>query len=190
MRGALKNVGAHQNNPLPEGHRPSYKGRKPASARASAAARGSSKKTDTHCELLLRRTLWAAGARYRKNVKELPGRPDIVFSRVKLVVFCDGDFWHGHNWESRRQKLVQGTNPDYWVSKIERNIERDRLNVLKLEEMGWTVLRLWETEIRSNTVQAADKVLEALGTLDKTGRHSVNRTQERRTSLLISGKDA
>jgi DNA mismatch endonuclease, patch repair protein len=190
MRGALEDVDAHQNTPRTEGHRPSYKGRQPASKRASAAARGSSKKTDTRCELLLRRTLWAAGARYRKNVKELPGRPDVVFSRAKLVVFCDGDFWHGRNWDSRRQKLVQGTNPDYWISKIERNIERDRLNTSKLEEMGWIVLRLWETEIRSNPMQAADRVLEALKTLDKTGLPSVNRAQEPGTPLLISGKDA
>jgi len=188
MQGALKDISARQ--PRPEGHLLSYKGRKPASARASAAARGSSKKIDTRCEILLRRTLWAAGARYRKNVKELPGRPDIVFPKAKLVVFCDGDFWHGRNWESRRQKLAQGTNPDYWISKIERNIERDRLSTSKLEEMGWTVLRVWETEIRSSPLQAAGKVLEALGALDKTGRHSVNRAQERETTLSISGKDA
>lgn len=179
-----------QDIPANEALRPSYKGRQPASAQASAAARGSSKKTDTSCELLLRRTLWAAGARYRKNVKELPGRPDIVFSRAKLVVFCDGDFWHGHNWESRRQKLLQGTNADYWISKIQRNMERDHHNTERLEELGWTVLRLWETEIRSDPLQAANKVLEALNPLDKTGRHSVNRAQEDGTTLSVSGKDA
>lgn len=190
MRGALKNMRAHQEPSHPEALRPSYKGRQPASAQASAAARGSSKKTDTSCELLLRRTLWAAGARYRKNVKELPGRPDIVFSRAKLVVFCDGDFWHGHNWESRRQKLLQGANADYWIAKIQRNMERDRHNTGRLEEMGWTVLRVWESEIRTSLWQATNKVLNLLRALDKTHPYSVNRAQERGTPLSISGKDA
>src|SRR6478672_1465494 len=88
--------------------RPSYKGLRPASPRASAAARGSSKKADTRCELMLRRSLWVAGCRYRKNVPELPGRPDIVFPGAKVAVFCDGDFWHGRDWETRRQKLSRG----------------------------------------------------------------------------------
>ena len=145
-----------------EALRPSYKGLSPASARASVAARGSSKKTDTRCEVTLRRTLWAAGCRYRKNVAELPGRPDIVFAGARLAVFCDGDFWHGRDWESRRQKLGRGTNSEYWLAKIQRNMERDRQNTGRLQEMGWTVLRFWESQIRSDLAGVARTVLEAL----------------------------
>jgi DNA mismatch endonuclease, patch repair protein len=143
--------------------RPSYKGRHPASKRASNAARGSSRKTDTRCEVTLRRALWATGCRYRKNVSTLPGKPDIVFPGPRVAVFCDGDFWHGRDWESRRQKLCRGTNSVYWLAKIQRNIERDHQNSEFLQEMGWTVLRFWESEIRSDTQGVAFAVLERLG---------------------------
>ncbi len=140
----------------------SYKGRRPASARASAAARGSSKKVDTKCELLLRRSLWAAGYRFLKNVSRLPGHPDIVFPKWKVAVFCDGDFWHGRDWESRRQKLGSGTNSDYWLAKIQRNMERDSQNTFHLQEMGWTVLRFWESEIRGDPSAVAQRVATTL----------------------------
>lgn len=74
---------------------PSYKGLVPSSEAASAAARASSRKTDTRCEVKIRSLLWRAGARFRKNVKTLPGKPDIVFPAAHLAIFCDGDFWHG-----------------------------------------------------------------------------------------------
>lgn len=147
----------------------SYKGRKPASDHASAAARGSSRKTDTKCELLLRRALWASGCRYRKDVSTLPGRPDIVFTKARLAIFCDGDFWHGRDWESRRQKLDRGNNPDYWVAKIQRNIERDQQNTLRLKEMGWTVLRFWESTIRTDTADLVRQVIDVLRGLGYTG---------------------
>jgi DNA mismatch endonuclease (patch repair protein) len=126
------------------------------------AARGSSKKTDTRCEVMMRRALWAAGCRYRKNVKELPGRPDMVFPRARIAVFCDGDFWHGRDWESRQRKLSQGTNSEYWLAKIQRNMERDRQNDRQLQEMGWTVLRFWESQIRSDMARVARTVLGVL----------------------------
>lgn len=151
-----------QQDVSPGAPRLTYKGRRPASERASAAARGSSKKTGTSPELLLRRALWEAGFRYRKDVKDLPGRPDIVFPKAKLAVFCDGDFWHGRNWKERRQKLEQGTNPDYWIAKIERNMERDRQNTQRLQEMGWIVLRLWESEIRASPSEVTGRVVAAL----------------------------
>lgn len=161
MREALADKRARQDT-SPGSPRPTYKGRRPASERASAAARGSSKKTDTRCELLLRRALWAAGFRYRKNVGDLPGRPDLVFFKARLVIFCDGDFWHGRDWESRREKLSHGTNSGYWIAKIERNIERDRRITLQLQQEGWNVLRFWETEIRSNLSGLVEKVRAAL----------------------------
>jgi DNA mismatch endonuclease (patch repair protein) len=111
---------------------------------------------------MLRRALWAAGCRYRKNVPGLPGRPDVAFLGPKVAVFCDGDFWHGRDWEARRQKLSRGTNPGYWISKIQRNIERDRENDRRLQEMGWTVLRFWESQVGSDPDGAVRLVLEAL----------------------------
>jgi DNA mismatch endonuclease (patch repair protein) len=142
--------------------RPSYKGLLPASARATAAARASSKKTDTRCELALRRSLWAAGCRYRRNAADLPGRPDIVFRSARVAVFCDGDFWHGKDWKSRCRKLARGTNAEYWLAKIQRNIDRDRENTRRLKEMGWTVLRFWESHIRADPSGVIRAVLAAL----------------------------
>jgi DNA mismatch endonuclease, patch repair protein len=142
--------------------RPSYKGLRPASPRATAAARGSSRKTDTRCEMALRKTLWAAGCRYRKNVPGLPGRPDVVFPGAKVAVFVDGDFWHGRDWEARQGKLSRGNNPGYWVAKIQRNIERDQQNTRHLQELGWTVLRFWESEVHSDPGAVVQRVRDTL----------------------------
>src|SRR5947208_8487763 len=102
---------------------PRYEGLTPRSARASAAARGSSLKANTKPEVLLRRALWRHGFRYRTNRSDLLGKPDIVFLGPRVVVFVDGDFWHGKNWIARKAKLAQGHNADYWISKIERNVQ-------------------------------------------------------------------
>ncbi len=148
-----------------------YKGRHPASPRASAAARGSSKKKNTACELALRKALWASGFRYRKNVAEMPGHPDILFPRARVAIFCDGDFWHGNHWETRRRKLKAGTNPDYWLAKIQRNMERDRETTLRLEGLGWVVLRFWESEIRADTRKIVEKIGATLAkVLDSGGK--------------------
>jgi DNA mismatch endonuclease (patch repair protein) len=141
---------------------PSYRGRRSSSPQASAAARGASRKTDTRCEVALRRAIWSAGYRYRKNVGELPGRPDIVFLGGKVAVFCDGDFWHGRDWEIRRQKLMRGSNSGYWVAKIQRNMERDLQNNRLLEEDGWTVLHFWESEINANPLAVSQSVIDIL----------------------------
>jgi DNA mismatch endonuclease (patch repair protein) len=151
----------------PAGRQPSYRGCQPASPRASTAARSASKKKDTRCEVSLRSALWAAGKRFRKNAVGLPGQPDIVFPGRKLAVFCDGDFWHGRDWEVRRQKLRQGTNADYWVGKIERNLERDRQNTRLLEGLGWTVLRFWESDIAANPAVVAAAVARVLAELTR-----------------------
>jgi DNA mismatch endonuclease (patch repair protein) len=141
---------------------PSYVGLRPASPRASAAARGSSRKTDTSLEIRLRRQLYAAGLRYRKNVTTLPGCPDIVFLRAKLAIFCDGDFWHGRDWPERKRKLLKGTNAQYWVSKIERNIMRDATTQDQLERAGWRVLRFWESEIGADSAAIVAEIRAAL----------------------------
>ena len=102
------------------------------------------------------------GLRYRKNVGALRGKPDIVFVRARVVIFCDGDFWHGRNWEELNSKLCRGTNAEYWLSKIESNIERDMLNNALLKADGWSVLRLWETDIKRDPQAAARLVKEAV----------------------------
>lgn len=141
---------------------PSYIGLKPASKHASAAARGSSKKQDTKPEVLLRKALWRAGLRYRKNVASLPGNPDLVFPKAKIVIFCDGDFWHGRNWEARKSRLQRGTNASYWVKKIERNMMRDAELNRKLTESGWVVVRFWETDISTRLGEITIEIIHLL----------------------------
>jgi DNA mismatch endonuclease (patch repair protein) len=140
----------------------SYAGFRPVSLRASAAARGASKKVDTKPELLLRRALFRHGLRFRKHVRALRGCPDIVFPRAKIAIFCDGDFWHGRDWDHRRLKLERGSNSTYWISKIDRTMERDIRNQTLLEGDGWQVLRFWETEILLDPHAIVAEVLEAL----------------------------
>lgn len=122
------------------------------------------KSKDTEPELLLRKALWKLGLRYRVNDRKLPGKPDVVFSRAKIVVFCDGDFWHGHNWAIRGLKSFEEELESYspfWREKISGNVERDKRNNEALEKDGWLVLRLWESEIRDDTDGCAAKVREA-----------------------------
>lgn len=140
---------------------PSFRGLRPASTSATTAARGSSRKRDTRCEILLRKELWRLGARYRVAVASLPGKPDVVFARERLAVFVDGDFWHGRNLEERIKKLQRGHNAPYWVAKIQRNVERDREHDAKLAAAGWQVLRLWEGDVLRDPAAAATTVLRA-----------------------------
>ena len=137
---------------------PSYLGRQPASPKASRVASASSRKADTRCERLLRSALWRCGLRFRKNVVSLPGKPDVVFVGPRVVVFCDGDFWHGRNWEKRISKLRQGANADYWIAKISSNMERDRAHTQQLTNSGWKVLRFWEKDILANPENIAAQI--------------------------------
>jgi DNA mismatch endonuclease (patch repair protein) len=147
---------------------PRFTDRRSASPRASAAARGSSKKRDTRCEVLLRKRLWNMGLRYRVDVKALRGRPDLVFSSRRVVVFIDGDFWHGRDLETRMRKLAVGHNAPYWIAKIRTNVERDRRNDRALAEQGWQVLRLWETDILRDVAAVAEKIRRELESLSPT----------------------
>ncbi len=137
---------------------PRFEWLRSSSARASAAARGASKKRDTRCEILLRRALWALGLRYRVDVSDLPGRPDIVFPRARVAVFCDGDYWHGRDLTQRVKKLERGHNAAYWVAKIQTNVARDHRHNVELAQAGWTVMRFWESEIQRDVRVVASLV--------------------------------
>jgi DNA mismatch endonuclease (patch repair protein) len=140
---------------------PRYDNYRSASSAASRA-KSRNKGKDTAAELLLRQALWTIGVRYRLHVAELPGKPDIVFPRQKIAVFVDGDFWHGRDWQELEKKLRQRANPDYWIAKIEYNRIRDLKQTKTLKDLGWTVLRLWETEVNKDLNAAVEKVLIAL----------------------------
>lgn len=140
---------------------PQFGERQPTSEAASKVMQGNRSK-DTKPEVLLRKTLWHRGRRYRVNYRGLPGNPDIVFMAEKVAVFCDGDFWHGRNWQERRPRLAQGANGDYWVEKIGANRKRDRRQTDALEASGWTVIRLWGTDIKEDPEHAADHVEKVL----------------------------
>lgn len=115
---------------------------------------------DTTIELRLRKALWKHGIRYRKNYKKLIGKPDIAITKYKIVVFCDSDFWHGYDWENRNQRIK--SNRDYWVPKIERNMERDREVTDTLQDEGWLVLRFWEWQIRKHLDECVETVLQSI----------------------------
>lgn len=104
---------------------------------------------DTSIELKVRKYLFSLGYRYRVNYKKLPGKPDIVFTKKKIAIFIHGCYWHGHNCNSRYAH-VSKSNTDYWNTKIQRNQERDKINIEQLEKDGWKVIVLWECEIKEN----------------------------------------
>ena len=118
------------------------------------------KNKDSKIEVLLRKKLWSRGLRYRKNVNRIYGKPDIVFIGKKVAVFCDSEFWHGYNWEERKKDFK--SHQEFWIPKIERNMERDAEVTAKLESEGWTVLRFWGNEIKKNTAQCADIIEKAV----------------------------
>ena len=97
--------------------------------------------TEGKDEVVIRKILWDNGIHYRKNYKELPGKPDIAITKYKIAVFIDGEFWHGYDWENYRNHIKR--NRDYWIPKIEHNLKHDQEVNAKLEEKGWTVLRFW-----------------------------------------------
>lgn len=120
---------------------------------------------NTRPELALRKALWQKNYRYRVNYKKLPGKPDIAFTKLKVAVFCDGDYWHGHNWAIRGLHSLEeelASYSDYWKSKILRNIERDKENNEALEALGWTVIRIWESDIKKDLNECVHKVEIAL----------------------------
>src|SRR5262249_19254866 len=140
---------------------PSFEGLKPASEAASRAKRAN-RKHNTQPELILRKALWLAGLRYRTHVPGLPGNPDIVFTRARVVVFCDADFWHGRRWVTLRSQLKRRHNADYWIPKIARNRKRDKQQTARLAKDGWVVIRVWETDVIRAPEIAAQLIKETI----------------------------
>jgi len=115
---------------------------------------------NTKPEVIFRKTLWKSGLRYRINTKDIPGRPDLIIRKFKLAIFIDGDFWHGYNWTHKKTKIKSNLN--YWVPKIERNMQRDLEITKLLTERKWTVLRFWEHQIHKNLAQCVMEVIEII----------------------------
>jgi len=107
---------------------------------------------ETKSEILVRKYIFSKGFRYRKNVRKLPGTPDIVLSKYKTIIFIHGCFWHLHQ-ECKEGRLPK-SNVEYWKTKLERNVQRDLNNIALLESMGWKVIVIWECELK----KADDKI--------------------------------
>ena len=107
-------------------------------------------------ETMLQKELWHRGLRYRKNAKNIYGKPDIAFIGKKVAVFCDSEFFHGYDWENKNKEIK--SNRDFWISKIEKNMERDKKVTELLASEGWTVLRFWGNDIKKNLFLCADKI--------------------------------
>lgn len=121
------------------------------------------KNRNTDIEIIIRKELHKRGYKYRvKNI--LPGRPDVIFPKDKLAVFCDGDFWHGKNFKKEKS----GYKP-FWVEKITTNIKRDRKVNKELTSRGWKVLRFWKTDILKNPSKCVNKIEKYLNSILKTG---------------------
>lgn len=112
---------------------------------------------ETKPEVIVRKFLFANGFRFRKNVKDLPGKPDIVLPKYKTVIFIHGCFWHGHTC---KRGILPTTNVEFWKTKIGGNIERDKRDITELGKQGWRVIVIWQCEIKNNLLR--DKRLPKL----------------------------
>ena len=117
---------------------------------------------NTSIEVDLRKALWNKGYRYRKNYNKLPGKPDIVLTKYKIAIFCDSEFFHGKDWEVLKPRLEKGSNSEFWINKISRNITRDDEVNKKLLFMGWTVIRFWGNDIKKNIDECVKVVEETI----------------------------
>ena len=146
---------------------PTFKGLSPRSVKASSLARASSKKYSTRCETILRKAARNAGLKFKTNYPTLPGTPDLVFSDSRLAVFCDGDFWHGRRLEHQISMLAKGHNAAYWVAKIQTNVARDTRVRRTLRGRGWSVMRIWESDIVKDPSKIVRRIERRLADLKK-----------------------
>ena len=120
------------------------------------------KNKDSKIECRLRKALCHKGYRYRKNDNSLPGKPDIVLSKYKIVILCDSEFFHGKDFDVLKTQLQKSNNRDFWIDKIQKNIVRDEEVNKTLRSMGWEVLRFWGKEITKNLDDCVQAVEEAI----------------------------
>lgn len=113
----------------------------------------------TRIETDLAKSLWKEGIRYRKNNPKVFGKPDLTLKN-RIAVFVDGEFWHGKDWETQKDRIK--SNRDFWIAKIERNIQRDLEVNAKLESEGWTVVRIWGREIQKDIGGCVERIREAI----------------------------
>jgi DNA mismatch endonuclease Vsr len=118
------------------------------------------KNKDSKIEKILRRALWKKGIRYRKNYSKLIGKPDIVLTKYRIAIFVDSEFWHGYDWEKKKYEIK--TNKDFWINKIESNINRDIFVTNQLRNDGWIVLRFWGNEIINNLEQCIKAIEDTI----------------------------
>ncbi len=112
---------------------------------------------DTKPEWMVRRWLWHHGFRYRLNDRRLPGHPDLVLRKYRTCIFVNGCFWHGHNVEGATSSeccKIPKTNREFWLNKIRRNKERDKEVIVRLREMGWHTLTIWECKLKPSQREA------------------------------------
>lgn len=117
---------------------------------------------DTEIERILRYALWQEGIRYRKNYAKLPGKPDIAITKYKIAIFCDGEFFHGKDWDQLQEKLKNSNNSEYWLKKIQRNIIHDYEVEQAIRAQGWVVLRFWGKDIKKDVQLCVKTVKETI----------------------------
>lgn len=121
---------------------------------------------NTKPEIVLRKALWHHGIRYRKNYKALPGTPDIAITKYRIAVFVDGGFWHARGHEEHPGEQIQ-TNIAFWTKKLKRNVERDKDVNQALLELGWLVLRYWDSDVNRNCDGCVKDIMQYLPHMKK-----------------------
>lgn len=111
-------------------------------------------------EELLAKALWHSGYRYWRNCKRLPGRPDIAIQKHHIAIFVDGEFWHGYDWENRKDRITR--NKEYWVEKIEENIARDKRVDNELVSLGWKPIHFWSKQIKKDLANCVKVVKDII----------------------------
>ena len=117
---------------------------------------------NTKPEMLFRKALFKKGVRYRVDSKQLPGKPDVSIKKYRLAIFIDGEFWHGYNWQERKNTIK--SNRAFWIPKIERNMQRGREVNRHLKDMDYTVFRFWDKELKNDLNKCVNDVLEYIDT--------------------------
>ena len=135
---------------------------KPRDARVTSSMMSAVRREGNKAEGALRRELWRRGLRYRLQLSGLTGRPDIVFSRPKVAIFVDGDFWHGRGLIEDGEEAFRATmrteRREWWITKLKKNVARDTYVTRSLAESGWLVIRVWESDVDADAATVARRI--------------------------------